>query len=129
MQWNLWCFFHAHTSRGVKSREQSQQGSCHGLIVVPLVIGRSPVRFRTWSLIIIRGCPDSVVGYQGSRISFQRVRIEGEIWPMCPVGCGALVVSCPRRVGPVPPAGSCSSPRPGSEVKSEGKKTSNIILK
>ena len=54
----------------------------------------------------------------------------------CPVGCGALVVSCPQRVGSVLlPAGawlisevrSHQDQRQEAKVKSEGKK--NIILK
>eukprot|EP00964_Phaeocystis_antarctica_P143364 scaffold108903_cov69-Phaeocystis_antarctica.AAC.5 len=42
----------------------------------------------------------AVVGCQAPNL-FQRIGVEGGGLAQCPVGCGALVVSCPRRVGSV----------------------------
>ena len=74
----------------------------------------------------------AVVGCQAPNL-FQRIGVEGGGLAQCPVGCGALVVSCPRRVGSVYFQRALgSSPRSvlikindkkPAKVKSEGKRT------
>eukprot|EP00964_Phaeocystis_antarctica_P081850 scaffold51248_cov68-Phaeocystis_antarctica.AAC.4 len=82
--------------------------------------------FRTFGMVTVVGC-------QAPNL-FQRIGVEGGGLALCPVGCGALVVSCPRRVGSDTSSGclaqhrspfSSRSRRQEAQVKSEGKITSS----
>ena len=63
------------------------------------------------------------------------LRVEGGGLALCPVGCGALVVSCPRRVGSDTSSGCLAqhrgpfSSRSTTRSKGEKRREKNIILK
>ena len=62
--------------------------------VIKALLGRRS-RVRSWFLTFRML---TVVGCQAPNL-FQRIGVGGGGLAQCPVGCGAFVVSCPRRVG------------------------------
>jgi hypothetical protein len=96
--------------------------------VIALLGRRSRVRswFLTFRMLTVVGC-------QAPNL-FQIIGVGGGGLAQCPVGCGAFVVSCPRRVGSDTSSGclaqytevrSHQDQRQEAKVKSEGKKTSS----